>query len=252
MPEQHLDDALAKLVSAELIYRRGTPRDAEYTFKHALVQDAAYGTLLRSRRQQLHARIAATLEDQFPEIVMAQPALLAQHCAEAGLAEKAVVYRLKAGRQAWGRSAITEAAAQLQKGLDVLVGLPDDPWRRQQELDLQFALASVLAATKCYSAPDVAGTIARARALAEQIDRPEYLVRLIANQSVFHLIRAEHKLALSLAEQIENIGEVRNDVGAQLGGRHLKGWTCWYLGEFVADVVAWPIPRIAPSVREGP
>jgi tetratricopeptide (TPR) repeat protein len=234
MPQHQVDDALAQLTSAELIFRRGTPPDAEYTFKHALVQDAAYSTLLRNRRQQLHARIAATLEDQSPEIVMAQPALLAQHCAEAGLAEKAVVYRLKAGRQAWGRSAITEAAAQLQKGLDVLVSLPDDPWRRQQELDLQFALASVLAATKGYSAPDVAETIARARALAEQIDRPEYLAWLIANQSVFHLIRAEHKLALSLAEQLEKIGEGRNDVGAQLGGRSLKGWTCWYLGEFVA------------------
>src|SRR5437588_2255355 len=90
MPRQQLDDALAQLVSAELIYRRGTPPDAEYTFKHALVQDAAYSTLLRSRRQQLHARVAATLEGRFPEIVAAQPALLARHCEEAGLAEKAV------------------------------------------------------------------------------------------------------------------------------------------------------------------
>jgi len=85
MPQPKLDDALSQLVGAELIYRRGTPPDAEYTFKHALVQDAAYSTLLRSRRQQLHARIAATLEDQFPEIVAAQPALLARHCGEAGL-----------------------------------------------------------------------------------------------------------------------------------------------------------------------
>jgi class 3 adenylate cyclase len=121
MPQQQLDDALAQLVSAELIFRRGSPPDAEYAFKHALVQDAAYSTLLRSRRQQLHVRIAATLEDYFPEIVVAQPALLAQHCAEAGLAEKAVVYWLKAGRQALARSAMTEAVAQLQKGLDVLV-----------------------------------------------------------------------------------------------------------------------------------
>src|SRR4030095_9317654 len=82
MPRQQLDDALAQLVNAELIFRRGTPPDAEYTFKHALVQEAAYGTLLRSRRQQLHARIAVTLEDQFPEVVATQPALLARHCAE--------------------------------------------------------------------------------------------------------------------------------------------------------------------------
>ena len=94
MPRKQLDDALAQLVCAELIFRRGVPPQAEYTFKHSLVQDAAYGTLLRSRRQQLHARIAATLEDQFPEVVVARPALLARHCAEAGLVEKAVAYWL--------------------------------------------------------------------------------------------------------------------------------------------------------------
>lgn len=90
MPQRQLDDALDQLVSSELIFRRGLPPDAEYTFKHALVQDAAYSTLLRSRRQQIHARIATTLEEQFPDIVTAQPALLAHHCTEAGLIEKAV------------------------------------------------------------------------------------------------------------------------------------------------------------------
>jgi class 3 adenylate cyclase len=140
MPKQQLDDALAQLVDAELIFRRGTPPDAEYTFKHALVQDAAYGTLLRSRRRQLHARVAATLEDQFPETVAAHPTLLAQHCAEAGLAEKAAGYWLKASRQARARSAMMEAVAQLQMGLEVLARLPESPWRRQKELDLQIAL----------------------------------------------------------------------------------------------------------------
>src|SRR5499426_3028985 len=100
MPQQKLDDALAQLVSAELIFRRGMPPDAEYTFKHALVQDAAYGTLLRERRRQLHARIAAALEDRFQEIVAAQPALLAHHCTEAGLTGTAVAYWLTAARQA--------------------------------------------------------------------------------------------------------------------------------------------------------
>jgi class 3 adenylate cyclase/tetratricopeptide (TPR) repeat protein len=234
MPKQQLDDALAQLMRAELIFRRGTLPDAEYTFKHALVQDAAYGTLLRSRRQQLHARIAATLEDQFPEIVAAQPALVAQHCMEAGLAEKAVGYWLNAGRQALARSAMTEAVTQLQKGLDVLACLPDGPWRRQQELDLQIVLYRALTATKGWSATDVGETIARARALAERIDRPEYLVPLITAQWVFHLFRSEHKLALSLAERIEKIGEARNDVAVRLHGRRTIGWTRCHLGEFVA------------------
>jgi predicted ATPase/class 3 adenylate cyclase len=234
LPQPQLDDALKQLVTAELIFQRGTPPDAEYTFKHALVQDAAYSTLLRSRRQQLHARIVATLEDQFPENVVAQPALLAQHCAEAGLADKAVVYWLKAGEQAMARSATTEAVLRLQKGLDVLAGLPDGPPRRQQELDLQIALASALAATKGYSATDVGATIARAHALAEQIDRPEHLVPLIYGQFAFHMIRSEHKRALLLAEQIERIGETRNDVVAQMQGRRARGATCYYLGELVA------------------
>jgi class 3 adenylate cyclase len=114
MPQQQLDDAMAQLLSAELIFRRGTPPDAEYTFKHALVQDTAYSTLLRSRRRQIHARIASTLEDHFPEIVQKRPEVSARHCAEAGSVEKAVGYWLQAGRHATARSAMNEAVAQLR------------------------------------------------------------------------------------------------------------------------------------------
>ena len=144
MPPVRLDEALSQLVGAELIYRRGTPPDAEYTFQHALVQDAAYSTLLRGRRQQLHAHIAATLEDRFPEIIAAQPALLAHHCEEARLSEKAVDYWLAAGRQAWGRWMLAEAAALLRRGLALVPGLPDSDWRLQRELDLQIALGQAL------------------------------------------------------------------------------------------------------------
>jgi predicted ATPase len=105
MPQQQLDSALAQLVSAELIFRRGVPPEAEYTFKHALVQDAAYSTLLKSRRQQIHARIVAALEGKFPDVVTAQPALLAQHCSEASLTEKGVGYWLKAGQHSVERIA---------------------------------------------------------------------------------------------------------------------------------------------------
>jgi predicted ATPase len=213
-------------------------------FKHALVRDAAYGTLLRTQRQKLHARIATIFEDQFPEIVAAQPALLARHCAEAGLAEKAVAYWLKAGQQALARSAMTEAVAQLRKGLDALAALPDGPWRRQQELDLHMALRPALAATKGWSAADVGESLARARVLAEELDRPEYLVPLIAGQYTFHSVRGEHKLALSLAERIEKIGEARNDVAVQLRARRVNGLTRCYLGEFrrtcAPGAVSWP------------
>src|SRR5262249_40937050 len=140
MPQQRVDDALAQLVGAELIFRRGTAPDAEYTFKHALVQDAAYSTLLRSRRQQIHAWIVATLKGQFTENVAAQPQVMARHCAEAGFDEKAVGYWLKAGQHSAARSAMAEAVAQLQNGLNLLTSRPEGPSRSQQELDLRIAL----------------------------------------------------------------------------------------------------------------
>jgi tetratricopeptide (TPR) repeat protein len=176
----------------------------------------------------------ATLEDQFPDVVVAQPALLARHCAEAGLAETAVVFWLKAGEQALARSATTEAAAQLRKGLDALDGLPDGPGRRQQELDLQLALGHALIATKGHSAPEVGESFARARVLAEQIDRPEYVWRVFLGQWTFCRNRGEYRLALALAEQVEKIGEARNDVAAQWVGRWASGYTRLFLGDFVA------------------
>jgi predicted ATPase len=182
-----------------LLFVRGLPPASSYLFKHALVQDAAYGTLLRGRRQGLHARIAATLEDRFTEIVLAQPALLAHHFTAAGRAKKAVTFWLKAGQQALARSSMVEAVAQLRKGSDVLAGLPDIPERQQQELDLQAALGSALTATKGYSTTDVDETFSRARVLAEQLGRPHYLVPLTVGQWTFHITRAEHRRALALA-----------------------------------------------------
>ena len=166
--------------------------------------------------------------------MLAQPALLAQHCAAAGLAEQAVVYWLKAGQQALARSAMTEAVAQLHKGLRALAGLPDSPSRQQQELDLQTALGSALAATIGWSAAEVDEALARARILAEQLDRPDYLVPLIVGQSVSHLLRSEHGLALSLGEQLEKIGDERRDAAAQLFGRYVHGIARFFLGEFIA------------------
>ena len=198
------------------------------------MQDAAYGTLLRSRRQRLHARIVTTLEDRFPEIVLAQPALLAHHCAQAALTEYAVAYWLKAGQHALERSAMAEAVIQLRRGLDLLAGLPDGRQRQQQEFDLQIALGTALSATKGWAAADVGETLARARALAEQVNRPDYLVPLIVGQYAFHLVRAEHRLSLPLGEQLEQIGETDSDSTTQLFGRYAQGTSLVFLGEFVA------------------
>jgi hypothetical protein len=226
--------ALAQLVSAELIFRRGTPPDAEYTFKHALVQDAAYGTLLRSRRQQIHSLIATTLERQFPNFIAGQPEIAARHCSEAGLAEKAIGYWLKARQQAVTRSAMTEAVTQLQRGLDLLASLPDSPWHRQEELELLLALGPALFAAKGYAALAVGETYGRATILAEQLDRSDCLVSLLYGQWAFHLVRSELRQALSLAARIEQLGEAPNGVALRLLGHLVHGITCFHLGEFVA------------------
>jgi predicted ATPase len=232
MPRPQLDDALAQLVSTELIFQRGTPPAAEYIFKHALVQDAAYSTLLRSRRQQLHARITATLEDQFPEIVETQPELLAQHCGEAGLVEKAVGYWLKAGRKAIASCALMEAVAQLRKGLDLLSGVPNGAARQEQELDLQIMLGQALIATKGMSAPEPGEVFARARRLCEQLDQPPKL-QLLVGQFAFRLVRGELEQAEHHAEEIRHLGEARNDVRWRRIGSGVSGNIYCFLGNFI-------------------
>jgi predicted ATPase len=234
LPEPQLREALDRLTNAGLVFTRGMPPEVGYLFKHALVQDAAYGSLLRSRRQGLHRRIATALEQQFPEIAQVQPTLLAQHCAAAGLAEQAVVYWLKAGQLALARSAMPEAAAQARKGLNVIGNLPDRPWRQQQELDLQVTLGTALTATKEWAGTEVAENFARVRGLAEQLNRPEYLVQLFIGQAWFHATRAEHRLVALLGEQIERIGATRNDVATMLLGRSFHGGGLLFLGQFVA------------------
>ena len=234
MPPGQLDDALAQLVGAELIYCRGTPPDAEYTFKHALVQDAAYGTLLRDPRQQLHGRIAATLEDRFPEIVVAQPALLAHHFEEAGLTEKAVAYWLAAGRQAWGRSAVAEAVALLRRGLALVPALPETDGRRERELDLQLALGQALSANRGWGAAEAGEAYARARELAVALNRPRRLLFVLWGQWSVDAFRADHARARRLAAEMASLGEASGDVATRVMGYSASTFTSNSLGEFAA------------------
>ena len=132
-----LQKALDRLAAAELVFRRGTPPDATYTFKHALVRDAAYESLLNSSRQALHARIVRVLEEHFPETAGKEPELLARHCMEAGRTEQAVEYWRQAGQQALARSAMAEAVAHLSRGLEVLKGIAPGPDRQRRELELR-------------------------------------------------------------------------------------------------------------------
>ena len=167
-PETELVSALDRLVAAGLVFPQGVPPYATYLFKHALVQDAAYGTLLREPRRGLHARIAETLERQFVDTSEAQPELLARHCTEAGLIEKAVGLWGKAGRRSLERSALVEAITQLTRALDQIAALPATPALRREQIKLQVALITPLIHVKGYAAPETKAVIERARLLIEQ------------------------------------------------------------------------------------
>jgi class 3 adenylate cyclase/predicted ATPase len=169
-PEPELASALDRLIDAGLLFRQGVPPHASYLFKHALVQDAAYGTLLREPRRALHARIAKTLEKQFKDIADSQPELLARHCAEAGLIEKAAELWGKAGQRSLERSALVEAAEQITRALDQIAILPSTPALRREQIRLQVTLANALMHTKGYAAPLTKDALGQARSLIERAE----------------------------------------------------------------------------------
>ena len=169
-PEAELRSALDRLIAAGLLFRQGVPPHATYLFKHALVQDAAYGTLLREPRRALHARIAETLESQFAEIAENQPELLARHCTEAGLIEKAAGLWGKAGQRSLERSALVEAVEQFTRALDQIATLPATPALRREQIKLQVALITPLIHVKGYAAPETKAAAERARLLIEQAE----------------------------------------------------------------------------------
>jgi class 3 adenylate cyclase len=169
-PERELISALDRLTQAGLLFRQGVPPHATYLFKHALVQDAAYGTLLRDARRALHARIAETLESQFAEIAESQPELLARHCTEASLIEKAASLWGKAGQRSLARSALVEAAEQFKRALGQIATLPATPALRREEINLQVALITPLIHIKGYAAPETKAAAERGRLLIEQAE----------------------------------------------------------------------------------
>src|SRR5215472_1272028 len=169
-PEAELRSALDRLIRAGLLRRQGDAPYATYFFKHVLVRDAAYSTLLREPRRALHARIAETLESQFPEISENQPELLARHCTEAGQIEKAAGLWGNAGQRSARRSALVEAAQQFRHALDLIATLPATPALRREEIKLQVALISPLLPVKGYAAPETKAAVERARLLIEQAE----------------------------------------------------------------------------------
>jgi tetratricopeptide (TPR) repeat protein len=168
LAEAELQEALRRLVEAGLVFQRGVPPAAEYLFKHALVQDTAYSTLLRGPRQALHRRIAEALEQRFPDFVETRPEILAHHYGEAVIADKAIAYWHLAGKSSVARSAVREATAQLRRGLGLLEGLPETRERQQLELDIHVTLTQGLAAGKGYANPEVVAALERANRLVTE------------------------------------------------------------------------------------
>ncbi|PYN83190.1 MAG: hypothetical protein DMD96_03280 [Candidatus Rokuibacteriota bacterium] len=232
--EETLVRTLTKLVEAELLYQRGVPPEATYFFKHALIQEAAYQSLLKSRRQQFHQRIALALAERFPEAAETQPELLAHHYAEAGLHERAIEYWRKAGERAVQRSANLEAIAHLTNGIESLRRLPTTRENILQELDLQTTLGPALIVARGYAAPEVERAYARALQLSRQLaDNTRFLIATLGLCS-FSLLRAEIQRARELAEECLALAEQIGDDALLLEAHSALGQTLFYQGEFAS------------------
>jgi TOMM system kinase/cyclase fusion protein len=230
--EGTLRRGLQQLVEAEFLYQQGLPPQATYLFKHALIQEAAYQSLLRSTRQRHHQHITQVLEAQFPAICETQPELLAHHSTEAGLHEEAIGYWQKAGQRAIERSANLEAIGHLTIGLEVLKTLPDTPERTQQELTLHTALGVPLRAIKGLAAPEVGHVYARARELCQQVEETPQLFPVLRGLWEFYELQGELQTARELGEQLLTLAQRVREVELLLVAHNVLGDTLVWLGEF--------------------
>jgi class 3 adenylate cyclase len=235
LPEDELQNSLAHLVASELVVQRGTPPDTVYSFKHALVQDVAHGTLLRTSRQQLHAQIAEALETHSPELIDSQPELFAQHYAEAGLVEKSVAYWSKASRRSAARSAMAEAAEQLQKGLGQLALLPNSRERDRQELEFSSDLGAAWLAVKGFAARETGQAYAHARELWERLGSPSEFLQVPLGQSFYHTYCGELNLAHRLDEALLRLSHQRKDSAGVILGHYSSGRTLIFTGGFASS-----------------
>jgi predicted ATPase len=202
VPEQDLQAALTRLVAAELIFQRGLPPEATYLFKHALVQDAVYASMVRSRRHQIHAQIARALEEQFPDVVASEPETLAHHFTAAGLNERGVHYWKLAGQYASGRSAFVEGTRHFSAGIELLKTLPDTPARAQEELAMHVGLGAGLIVTKGHATIEVEQAYLRAHALCLQIGETPELFPVILGLWRCYIARSELHRSRELGETL--------------------------------------------------
>ncbi len=229
-PEQELNTALNRLVTAGLLYRQGVPPDASYLFKHAMVQDAAYGTLLRDPRRTLHARIAEVLESQFAEVAASQPELLARHFTEAGLTAQAASFWGKAGHRSLERSALIEAAEQFTRALEQMEALPTTSSLRREQIKLQVALVGTLFHVKGAPALETKSAMEKARLLIEQaealgepLEDPLVLFSVLYSFWLVNYVAFEGDALLDLARQFLALAEKQGTTVPLMIGRRMMG-----------------------------
>ena len=257
--EGTLQRGLHQLVEAELLYQRGLPPQATYTFKHVLIQDAAYQSLLRSTRQQHHQRIAQALEAQFPETVTTQPELVAQHYTAAGCTEQAVVYWQRAGEHASDRSANVEAISHCTAGIELLKTLPATPEHTQQALTLYIALGAALQMAKGIGAPEVEHAYTQAYTLCQQVGETPELVPVLRGLYSFYLGRAQFHTARELGETLLRLTQRDHNPALAVLAHNTLGQTQLYLGALSAArlhleagiALDTPAQRRAPAFRMG-
>ena len=236
--DAEVQSALDRLIEAGLLFRQGVPPRATYLFKHALVQDAAYGTLLREPRRALHARIAETVEGQFSDIAESEPELLARHCTEAGLIEKAALLWGKAGQRSVERSALVEAVAQLTRALDQITTLSSTPALRRDEIKLQVALITPVIYVKGYAAPEAKAAAERALLLIEQanakgeaLEDSLLLFSALYGLWVTNLVAFNGDVIRELAAQFLALAEKQGTTVPLMIGHRLMGSTLLLTGD---------------------
>ena len=234
LKKTELQEVLSKLVEAEILYQRGIGEQARYFFKHALIQDTAYQSLLKSTRQQYHTQIAQVLEEQFPHTKESQPELLAHHYTEANLTAQAIPYWQRAGQNTAQRSANVEAISHLTKGLELLMTLPDTPARAQQELTLQLALGAPLIAIKGYAAQEVEQAYTRAQELCSLAGETAQLFSVLVGLRAFHAMAGRLAQAHDIGEQLLILAQRTQEPGLLLEAHWQHGNTLCWAGEFAA------------------
>jgi class 3 adenylate cyclase len=230
-PRPELDQALAQLTASGLAFQQGMPPDAAYTFKHALVQDAAYDSLLRSRRQELHGKITTAIEKRWPQIEVTEPELLAHHYTEAKQPDKAIQLWRKAGDVALGRMALSEAIAHLNKGLELVAALPASAERDSSELDLRSLLGTAWMALKGWAAQEVWDALHPALALANALRRSDALLPILWGLFIFVLCRGRVAESLRWVTQAIKAAETFGDPDLLIVAHHNAVAAYFWLGD---------------------